>query len=55
MKDIVLAVYEEYNYAGESYTKLVAVFCADQAIPTEYIENYRYIIKAMQLSDLAKE
>lgn len=55
MKDIVFAVYEEYNYAGESYTKLVAVFCAYQAIPMAYKENYRYIIKAMQLSDLAKE
>ena len=53
MKDIVLAVYEEYHYAGESYTKLVAVFCAGQTIPTEY-EHYRYIIKAMQLSDLER-
>lgn len=54
MHDLVLAVYFNYSYAGETVQKLVKVFCQGETIPDEYM-HWTYTIKTMRLIDLVED
>ena len=53
MKDLVIAIYKDECYAGETTQRLVKVLCLNEELPAEY-QTYGYELRLMRLEDYAE-